>query len=79
MVRVVPGSDGDPWWVLSDVAEILEYRDAEKAARLLRPKHRTTPLKGTLGVRSDQVLISEPGLFRLMMRSDKPEACKRHR
>lgn len=66
--------DGETWWVLTDVARILGYRDAAKAMHLLRDKHKGTHLIGTLGGLQEMLTVSEPGLYRLMMRSNKPEA-----
>lgn len=65
---------GQPWWVLADIARVLGYRDAEQAGRLLRDKHRGTTLNGTPGLQPGMLLTNEPGLYRLMMRSDRPEA-----
>src|ERR1700722_6221397 len=65
---------GAPWWVLYDIARILGYRDTDKAKRLLRKDQTTTPLEGCSYLRADTVLVSESGLYRLMMRSDRPEA-----
>lgn len=65
---------GEPWWVLTDVAFVLKYRDAEQAGRLLRAKHRTTTLSGTSELKAGTILVNEAGLYRLMMRSNKPEA-----
>lgn len=65
---------GEPWWVLADVARVLGYRDAEQASRLLREKHKGTTLNGTPGLQTGMLLVNEPGLYRLMMRSDHEEA-----
>ncbi len=73
MVRMVM-IKGLPWWILSDLAKILSYRDAEHAKRLLRVKHWGTTLKGTPGIQPGMLIVNEAGLYRLMMRSDRPEA-----
>lgn len=65
---------GEPWWVLSDIAKALGYRDAEQAKRLLREKHIGTTPSGTPGIPDGALIISEPGLYRLMMRSNQPHA-----
>lgn len=66
--------DGEPWWILSDVAKLLGYRDARDASRLLRDKHKGTRLVRTPSGDQEMLTINEPGLYRLMMRSDRPEA-----
>ena len=61
--------DGDPWFVASDVAKALEFQDAAKAARMLPEKHKRA-LKGM----HQATLISEGGLYRMVLRSRKPSA-----
>lgn len=71
-VRVVL-IDGEPWFVLTDVAKILGYRDANHAGRILRDRDRRTHRMGTPnGV--TVTVVSEAGLYRLIMRSNRPEA-----
>lgn len=67
--------DGDPWFVLSDVAKILGYRDAEQASRLLRDSQLNTMPSGIatdLGQRGGRApkVVTEGGLYRLVMRSN---------
>lgn len=71
--------DGEPWFVASDVAAALDYRDAANAARSL-PAHQkadtrivSTSSNGTQQARTVTV-VSEGGLYRLVLRSRKPEA-----
>lgn len=76
-VRVVL-VDGDPWFVRADVAKILGYRDGRDAARTLRDceqrTHSVRGLEGDREVTRGVTIISEPGLYRLIMRSRRPEA-----
>jgi prophage antirepressor-like protein len=66
--------DGQPWWMVADVARILGHRDATNAARYLRGRDLHT-LKGSTNAGTREFLIvNEPGLYRLIMRSNKPEA-----
>ncbi len=66
--------DEQPWFVATDVCEALEYKNSRKAVadhldddeRCNQPLHRG----GT------QTLISESGLYALVLRSRKPEARK---
>lgn len=70
--------NGEPHFVLTDAAKILNYRDAEKAARLLRDSQLSTLPEGTwrdLGGRgSAPKIVTEGGLYRLIMRSNSPLA-----
>jgi len=62
--------DGEPWFVGTDVAAILGYRDAFNATRLLEEDEKGTHLVSTPS--GDQLanIISEPGLYALIMRSN---------
>lgn len=77
-VRVVT-VDGAPWFVASDVAEALGYRDAANAGRILADHQKadtqivSTSPDGTEQRRS-VTIINESGLYRLVLRSRKPEA-----
>lgn len=72
-VRVVM-IDGEPWFVAVDVAKVLGYRDAANATRTLRDREvRTHPVSTSAGLR-ELIIISEQGLYRLVMRSERSEA-----
>lgn len=64
---------GEPWWVLVDVAKVLGYKLASDAARLLRDKEKGMHQTHTPGGIQNVVIVSEAGLYRLIMRSNKPE------
>lgn len=66
--------DGEPWFVATDVAEALGYRDAANAARNLSANQRGTQIVSTLGGSQSVAVINESGLYRLVLRSRKPEA-----
>lgn len=61
-VRVVD-VEGEPWFVASDVAKILGYRDAEKMTRRLDAEDRGTRSVGTPSGDQQMTIISEPGLY----------------
>jgi prophage antirepressor-like protein len=73
-VRVVDREDGAQWFVASDVCRILELSDVSTATRILDADERGTSIVGTLGGDQNVTVISEPGLYKLMARSRKPEA-----
>lgn len=66
--------DGDPWFVAADVATMLGYRDAANAIRLLKDREKGTRSVSTPGGLQEVVIISEAGFYRLVMRSQRPEA-----
>lgn len=66
--------DGNPWFVGKDVCEVLgisKYRDA--IARL-DDNERCPVWVDTPGGKQETNAINEPGLYRLIFRSDKPQA-----
>jgi prophage antirepressor-like protein len=66
--------DGEPWFVAKDVCGGLCLTDVSMALRNIPEKHKGTSKVCTPGGAQDMTLISEPGLYRLVMRSNKPEA-----
>ncbi len=79
-IRVVE-QDGEPWFVLTDLAKVLGYRDAANAKRVLRDGQYNTlsvSISADLGFSRGRspIVINEPGLYRLIMRSNVPNAEK---
>lgn len=74
-VRTSVGPDGEPWFVLADVCEILEIAQAAAVVRRLdEDEYRTASVPtGKLGNR-DVLVVSEAGVFQVVMRSNRPEA-----
>lgn len=69
-VRTVE-KDGQNWWVLKDVCEILELSNPSKVALRLDEDERSN---FKLGRQGDVNIINESGLYNVILRSDKPEA-----
>lgn len=63
-----------PWFVASDVAAALDYRDAEKLTRMLDDDEKGTQIVGTLGGNQEMLVINESGLYSAILRSRKLEA-----
>jgi prophage antirepressor-like protein len=68
--------DGEPWFIASDVCATLGYRDAATGARCLDDDEKGTHNVCTLGGEQKLTVISESGLYALVLRSRKPEARK---
>lgn len=70
--------NGEPWFLLTDVAKALGYQRTEKARKHLRDSQLSTPDRGTtreLGILgSSPTIITESGLYRLIMKSDASNA-----
>ena len=71
--------DGEPWFVASDVARILEYRDAFNMARRLDEDDRGTRSVSTPSGEQRMTLISEAGFYAAILgsQSDKAKRVKR--
>ena len=67
--------DGEVWWVLKDVCKILGLNDVHKVAlRLEKDERNQIPVTDNLGRQQNTTIINEPGLYKVILRSDKPEA-----
>lgn len=66
--------DGEPWFVASDVAKTLGYRDAEKMTRRLDKDEKGTRSVGTPGGEQRMSVISEAGLYSAVLGSKVPGA-----
>lgn len=74
-VRIVV-RDGEPWFVATDVAAALGYLTAKDAARNLSEHQKGGHILPTPGGDQRVTIINESGLYRLVLRSRKPEAEK---
>ena len=66
-VRVHIDDEGKPWWEAQNICSILGISDVSKAITRLRSKEKRSISRNLL-------IINESGLYRLIMRSNKPEA-----
>lgn len=74
-VRAIVLADS-PWFVASDVAAALGYRDAHNMIRNLDDDEKGTQIVSTLGGTQAAVVVSESGLYAAILRSRRPEARK---
>jgi anti-repressor protein len=68
--------NGKPWWVLKDVCGILELTDTNKVAELLNSDELTQAKLMSDGQAHQMYIVSESGLYNLILRSEKPEEKK---
>lgn len=66
--------NGEPWFVAADVCSILGYAHQGSALRMLRDRQKGEHPMHTPGGLQNLKVISEPGLYRLVMRSNRPDA-----
>ncbi len=73
-VRVVTDDHGEPWFVAFDICSALGITDVSDAVRRIPEAHRDqTPIRSG-HQRRNMLTVDEPGLYRLILRSDKPAA-----
>lgn len=74
-IRVVT-LDGAPWFVASDCCKVLGIAQPTFAYRRLGDDEQRMVARSTLGLAkgAQMYVISESGLYKLIMRSDKPQA-----
>lgn len=66
--------DGEPWFVLKDVCQILGLGTPAKVAERLDPDEKGVNQIHTPGGKQEMTCINESGLYNVILRSDKPEA-----
>ena len=71
-LRTLTDKQGEPWFVAKDVCDILGMSNATVALQSLDDDELAKFNLG--GQHGEANIISEPGLYRLIMRSRKPEA-----
>ena len=73
-IRVLQDERGEPWWIASDVCEIIGLSNTTEALRNLDNDEKSTLRISEGG--PERNIINEPGLYSLIIRSNKPEAKK---
>lgn len=66
--------NGEPWWVLADVCRVLEVENSRDVTKRLDDDEKDVHVMDTLGGPQNMTIINEPGLYRIVFRSDKPQA-----
>lgn len=74
-LRTLTDEAGEPWFVAKDVCDILGLENSRKATTELDPDEKNTvTISDGIPGNPNKTIISEPGLYKLIMRSRKPEA-----
>lgn len=74
-LRTLTDESSDPWFVAKDVCDILGLENSRKATAELDPDEKNTvTISDGIPGNPNKTIISEPGLYKLIMRSRKPEA-----
>lgn len=73
-LSVIINENNEPLFIAKEVTEILEYRTASDAVRILDEDEKLIRTLCVAGQNRDVNLITESGLYSLIMTSRKPEA-----
>lgn len=73
-LRVVKDDNGEPWFVASDVCNALGVADPAQSCRSFDNDEKGLFTIQTLGGRQKVIHVSEPGFYKLVLKSRKPEA-----
>ncbi|MFD4440416.1 phage antirepressor [Nocardia sp. NPDC058519] len=66
--------DGEPWFVLADLCAVLEIRNGRDVAARLADDQKGVAQIDTLGGRQQMTIVNEPGMYEVVIRSDKAGA-----
>ncbi len=66
--------DSEWWAVAKDVSKALNFSQAKDATRKMPQKYKDAYKVPTPGGEQEMIILNEKGLYRLIMRSNKPEA-----
>lgn len=73
-IRTLTDANGEPWFVVRDVCDYLGLEDVHKAILRVPECHLTGIRLRSGGQAREMKAVDEPGLYRLVLRSDKPQA-----
>ena len=66
--------DGQPWFVAADICRVLENPNVSQVIARLKDYEKGIQIVYTLGGNQEMAVISESGLYRLILTSRKPQA-----
>lgn len=75
-IRLIQDEQGEPWWIAKDVCDVLELTNVAMAVKGLDDDEKGVSKVYTLGGEQELLTINEPGLYTLIIRSNKPDAKK---
>lgn len=73
-IRAIQDKGGNPWFVAKDICDALSIANSRDAVDRLDDDEKGVVQTDTLGGPQKVTIINEPGLYNLILRSDKPEA-----
>lgn len=73
-IREITDANGEPWFIARDVCDILGLDHISNALAKVPEHHLTVIRLQSGGQEREMKAVDEPGLYRLVLRSDKPQA-----
>ena len=73
-ITTITDEKGEIWWVAKEVCDVLGLVDVSMSLKSLDADEKLTQTLFVSGQNRSMWIISEPGLYRLVMRSRKPDA-----
>lgn len=73
-VRAIRDENGEPMFVAKDVCAVLELKNPRSTLALLDEDEKGVHSVDTPGGEQQMTIVTEPGFYKLVMRSRKPEA-----
>ena len=73
-LRAIQDENGEPWFVAKDVCDALSLGRQHDSTRYLDADEKGEGLVNTPSGKQTMVVINEPGFYKLIMKSRKPEA-----
>lgn len=73
-IRMAIDDSGEPWFCLADVCRILALRVDGVMPRLREGGYNRIVVTDSLGRNQEAIFVNEQNLYRVIMRSDKPNA-----
>ncbi len=73
-IRVHIDGAGNPWWTVKDVCDVLGLTNPSETVKRLESDEYITLSFSDSGMPPSMLLVNEPGLYRLLFRSNKRKA-----
>lgn len=73
-IRAIRDENGEPMFVAKDICAVLELKNPRSTLALLDEDEKGVHIVDTPGGKQQMTTVTEPGFYKLVMRSRKPEA-----
>jgi len=73
-IRTIQDDQDETWWIAKDVCEVLDIQNTSDSLNKLDKDEKLISVLSISGQKRETWLINEPGLYTLILRSNKPES-----